>query len=113
MTNVRSAPPTTALHPLDPLSPAELEAAVRIVREARSLGEQVRFCSVVLKEPLKQEVLRYRAGDSFQRRALLIVRYTGERTTAEVVVNLTEERVESFTPREGVQPPITLDEFFL
>ena len=40
--------------PLDPLTGDEIVAAVAVVREARDLGERVRFVSVELREPAKE-----------------------------------------------------------
>ncbi len=40
-------------HPLDPLTAPEIESAIAILRSQRSLGEKVRFESIVLNEPPK------------------------------------------------------------
>ena len=57
------------LHPLDPLSPAELEAIVAGVREARGLDDRHLLASVRLLEPPKAEVLAWREGDPLDRAA--------------------------------------------
>lgn len=49
-------------HPLEPLTPNEIEAAVAIVRAQKSLGETTRFASVSLQEPSKETVLNFEPG---------------------------------------------------
>jgi Cu2+-containing amine oxidase len=48
-----------ALHPLEPLNPAEISRVVNTLRLEKNLGKGVRFISVALKEPTKQEVKNY------------------------------------------------------
>ena len=52
----------TVTHPLDPLTPAEIETAVAIVRRERALGDDALFVSVALHEPPKDVVLRFPRG---------------------------------------------------
>ena len=42
-------------HPLDPLTAEEIVEASRILRSERDLGPRVRFETIVLKEPSKEE----------------------------------------------------------
>ena len=53
-----------ARHPLEPLSAAEIAAAVGIVRASGRLGDRARFASITLHEPSKETVLGFRAGDA-------------------------------------------------
>ncbi|MFM7427330.1 MAG: tyramine oxidase, partial [Elainella sp.] len=55
-------------HPLEPLSAAEVERAVELVRQ-QGAGPTYRFPCVTLHEPPKQEVLRYQTGDPIDRQA--------------------------------------------
>ncbi len=50
-------------HPLEPLTPEEIAAAVDVIRASGRLGARVRFASITLHEPPKETVLRFRAGD--------------------------------------------------
>ena len=47
-------------HPLDPLSSAEITAAVRIIRESDQFPKGALFPTVVLREPPKEEVLDWK-----------------------------------------------------
>ena len=49
----------TERHLLDPLSAAEIEAAVRILRAERCPGPSIRFETVELKEPPKAVLRAY------------------------------------------------------
>src|SRR5262245_5931459 len=62
-------PPAPPTHPLDPLSVSELSSAVKLLRDARKLGDSYRFVSCTLDEPAKADVLGHRAGRPFPRRA--------------------------------------------
>ncbi|EDX86269.1 Copper amine oxidase, enzyme domain protein [Synechococcus sp. PCC 7335] len=98
-------------HPLEPLTPDEIEAAVAIVREQKSLNESVRFASVALQEPSKETVLSFQPGDSIERRAFIVLLNNATGRTYEAVVSLNEAEVVSWEHIPGVQPPIMLDEF--
>jgi primary-amine oxidase len=98
-------------HPLDPLLPQEIEAAVSIVRRSQSLGPSVRFATVTLKEPAKETVLSFQPGDEIDRAAFLILLDNATAATYEAVVSLSKGIVTSWDYIPGVQPPIMLDEF--
>ncbi|MGZ4430291.1 MAG: primary-amine oxidase [Gaiellales bacterium] len=108
------APPqshTAAAHPLDPLSGEEIEAAVRILRSARGLGEQVRFVSVELREPSKDTVEAFRPGDPIDRRAFVVLLDRADGATYEAVVSIGGGDVHDWQLVPGVQPAIMPDEF--
>ena len=109
--HVQSSPATNA-HPIDPLSPAEIERAVAILRAERELGERVRFESVELKEPVKDSIVSRNGHGPAGREAIIILLDNGTGATHEAVVSLTEGRVASWTHILGVQPRMMLDEFF-
>jgi primary-amine oxidase len=99
-------------HPLDPLSTAEIEEALRILIQEKQLGADVRFVSVFLNEPVKRAVEQYRAGSPFDRAALVLLLDRNTQAGYEVVVDLVHKSVASFDRLPaGVQPPIMLDEF--
>ena len=104
-------------HPLDPLSSSEIERAVAILRAQRELGEKVRFESVVLDEPPKENVLNSNGGDSngsvpMGREAFIILLDNETGATYEAVVSLDEDAVKSWTHIPDVQPRLMMDEFF-
>ena len=78
-----------ARHPLEPLSAAEIAAAVGIVRESGRLGERARFASITLHEPSKESVLGFRAGDAVAREAFIILLDNATNAVYEAVISLT------------------------
>ncbi|MEL6490929.1 MAG: primary-amine oxidase [Cyanobacteria bacterium J06621_3] len=98
-------------HPLEPLTPKEIETAVAIIREQKSLGASVRFATVTLKEPAKEIVLSFSPGDYIAREAFMILLNNETAETYEAVVSLSKGTVTSWEYIPNVQPPIMLDEF--
>ena len=98
----------TPSHPLDALTAREYWAILDAVKASGRTDSLTRFVGVNLREPSKDEVLRWRSGDSFPRRALVVVRQ-GPRIY-EVVVDLRENRVASWDEVLGVQPNHTIEE---
>ena len=106
------SPVATGSHPLDPLSAAEIESAKAVLLSQRSLGAKVRFESIVLKEPPKDLVLNLTNGDVIEREAFIVLFDNDSGATYEGVISLDEGRVTSWEHIPGVQPRITLDEFY-
>jgi hypothetical protein len=100
------APPV--LHPLEPLSAQEVSAAAAILKAGKGLAATARFVFISLHEPPKAAV---QAGEPVPREAFVVLYEKAERKTYEAVVSLTEEAGASFTHIEGVQPPVTFEEF--
>jgi primary-amine oxidase len=63
----------TAAHPLEPLSKAEVEAVVEIVKADSRVSDGFRFVTVMLNEPDKQVVLNYKPGAEFEREAFVVL----------------------------------------
>ena len=105
-------PLATGSHPLDPLNAAEIDSAKAILVAQRSLGEKVRFESIVLKEPPKDLVLSLTDGDVIEREAFIVLFDNDSGATYEAVISLNEGKVTSWEHIPGVQPRITLDEFY-
>ncbi len=103
---------SAALHPLAPLSPEEIAAALSLLRTSGTLGPKARFVMVVLHEPPKQAVLEYQEGDSVEREAFVILLDNADGVTSEVVVSITTGTIKSWVHIPQVQPPIMLDELF-
>ena len=89
----RAGAADTERHPLDPLSAAEIEAAVRILRAERCPGPSIRFETVELKEPPKAVLRAYRPGVSVKREAFLAVFDVEADALYEAVVDLDEGKV--------------------
>ena len=99
-------------HPLDPLSPGEIERAVAILRSERELGPRVRFESVELLEPPKDGPSRRNGHDPSGREAFIILLDNNTGATYEAVVSLSDGAVKSWTHVPGVQPRLMMDEAF-
>ncbi len=102
---------TRTSHPLEPLSPAEIELAVKTLR-AKSPSASLRFVAVALKEPDKKLVLDRSRHAAAPREASLILLDNATGFGYEAVVDLGAGKVMSLEQMPaGVQPPIMLDEF--
>jgi primary-amine oxidase len=106
-----AAEATATTHPLEPLTAEEISAASAILREELKLDEKSRFVFVMLHEPPKAALHAWKPGAAVPREAELIVRERGRSGVLEAVVSLTEGRVVSAERREGVQAPISAEEF--
>ena len=101
----------STVHPLDPLTAAEIARAWEIVRTERALGPRVRVIFIMLHEPAKKIVLAHRPGDAVERAAFVVLVDSGPGKTYEAVVSLSGGRVLSWEHVPGAQPAIVLDEF--
>ncbi|MEL6332002.1 MAG: primary-amine oxidase [Cyanobacteria bacterium J06626_26] len=107
----RTVTTVTVDHPLTPLTPEEISAAVAIIRQAKSLESSFRFATVTLNEPAKATVLGFQPGDEIEREAFVILLDNATAKTYEAVVSLGNSTLKSWQHIPGVQPPIMLDEF--
>jgi primary-amine oxidase len=99
-------------HPLDPLSADEIAAAVKVVREAKSLGDSCRFVTVSLAEPPREILDAFRPGRPFPREAAVLLMHSAVARSYEAVVDLKAGALRSYEPlAEGLQPLIVADEF--
>ena len=104
--------PAAPRHPLDPLSAAELEEAVRILAREKYLADDVRIASINLIEPAKTSIETHQAGRPFERKAVAVLLNRGKRASYEAVLDMVTKSVISVTQfPSGVQPSIMLDEF--
>ena len=79
-------PAVAAAHPLDPLTPDEIRAAAQIARtDARFASARV--ASILLNEPAKADVNRWRPGQTLPRQARLVIMTST--SVFEVVADLT------------------------
>ena len=99
------------VHPLEPLSNTEIEAAVSIVKADPRVTDTFRFVTVVLNEPTKDIVLNYEGAGEIEREAQVILLDRASALCVEALVSLTRSDITSWSPLEGVQPSLMLDEF--
>ena len=83
-------------HPLDPLDPEEIRAAVDILRKEKPLAAGFRFVTVTLTEPAKEHVLHPRADSVVPREAFMVLLDNTTGIGYEAVVNLTKRSVVRF-----------------
>lgn len=100
-----------ARHPLEPLTAAEILAAVAIVRSQANLSANFRFETVTLHEAPKKVVLNFEPGEPINREAFLILLDNETGATYEAIVSLTQASIVAWQQIPGVQPRIMLDEF--
>ncbi|MEL7157182.1 MAG: primary-amine oxidase [Actinomycetota bacterium] len=108
-----AAPPTTATHPLDPLSAEEITIAVEVLRDQRTLGPQLRFTTVSLEEPAKETVKAHTPGDPVARSARIVCYDREARLTAVAVVAINDRTVTSWEELPGIQPHLMLEEIMI
>ena len=95
-------PAQAADHPLDPLSYQEIWRVLELVRDAGHMDRETRFSQLALHEPPKREVLAWRPGAAMPRKAYALVRRGDD--AFEVMVDLTADKVTSWSPLNGLQP---------
>jgi primary-amine oxidase len=99
-------------HPLDPLTPGEVEAAARAVTASAGLGPLARFVYISLYEPAKAGVIAFEAGGPApERQVKLVIRERAERASYEAIVAVDRAAVLSYRRVDGVQPPVMFEEF--
>jgi primary-amine oxidase len=109
-----SVPPSgmsIPIHPLDPLSPEEIRAAIAVVKQSGRIGGRTRFVIVRLHEPAKSDVLAFQKGGAWEREAFLVLLDNADGATCEAIVSLTGAKIKQWSQVPGAQPPITPDEF--
>jgi primary-amine oxidase len=107
-----SAANATVEHPLDPLTPDEIRAAVAIVRAGRRLPASARFAAIRLHEPPKDAVRSFTPGTHIERRAWVAVMDAPAGLLHDGIVRLDlDPGIEEWTERPGLQAPLLLDEY--
>ena len=117
MANTSSNTPATerGVHPLNALTPAEIEAAGGIVRAWDGWTGSTKFETIRLHYPDKAEcragIAAGRAGGS--RKAYVSIYDTAADSVSELIVDLMGGAVESATDVPGARPAINVDEFLI
>ena len=102
-----------SFHPLDSLTGAEITATSDTLAAEKGIDGGWRYASIVLQEPPKERVLAWREGDPLERRALAVLWEKRSNEVFEAVVDLASDppTLESWTPKPGVTPNFTVDEY--
>jgi primary-amine oxidase len=99
-----------AAHPLDPLSREELATAISVLRDAGDIDATTRFALIDLDEPSKVDVLAWKQGQAFVRKAFIVLRR--DRTVYEAVVDLAARKVERWDAIPNVQSALVMEELY-
>jgi len=97
-------------HPLDPLSQEEIVTTVQVLKTTAKVTDATRYMSIALREPPKNEVLKFIAGTAFSRQAAVEVHEHGTKQSFEAVVDLNAKKLVSWKELRGVQPAFPDDE---
>src|ERR1700693_3618198 len=97
-------------HPLEPLTPNEVQLAVSLLKDAGNVTPTTRFVSVSLKEPAKESVHRFTGREPIRREASAVLFDNGTNSCYETSLSLTDRKVLSWQHIPGVQPTMTTDE---
>ncbi len=100
-------------HPLTALTEAEIKTAVAVIRKEKSLTDMAAFPLITLAEPDKQAVRNFTQGQSFERKAFLVVYEREQNKTYEGIVDLKTQKIASWQEKPHVQPAIFNSEYEL
>ncbi|HJZ94634.1 MAG TPA: primary-amine oxidase [Gemmataceae bacterium] len=101
---------TTAAHPLEPLSAAEVQLAVTILKDAGKVTPTTRFVSVSLKEPPKAAVHGLYLTPIPHREAFAVLFDNGANACYAATISLAKRALVGWKHVPGVQPTMTVDE---
>ena len=96
-------------HPLDPLSPGELDAIVSALRTAGLIDHRHLISMLQLHEPPKPEVLAWRPGDAATRAARVTLWDRSAAAISEIVITVTGEIVSSTAVPGALSPVLTTE----
>lgn len=91
-------------HPLDPLSEDEIKLTSKLLKDETKASKRAIFTYIGMVEPKKVDVLTYKQGDPFERRAKAVYFEPATSDTVEAIVNLNSKTVESRTVAKGQGP---------
>lgn len=110
LARMSSSPAAAPAHPLDPLSAAEFRQVREILRREGGVADGWRFASIELREPAKDVVRAFRAGEVFTREARAVVWETGSGAAHVALVSLSADALVGMHRVDG-QPNATADEW--
>ncbi len=100
-------------HPLQPLTPAEIQKVAEIVRREAPYGTDTQFETVELMEPEKAFVRAFKAGDAIPRKARVNVFSATRIGVTKMVLCLDSGTVLSKQELPDMRPMIQLEQFML
>ncbi len=103
--------PVKPIHPLDPLSKAEIAAAAAIVEAGGGLDETAWFETITLDEPSKDELAAHAAGEAVSRRAYVCCYEPSSNRTFNGIADLGDGQLMGWRHVPGAQARIVADEF--
>jgi primary-amine oxidase len=101
---------TSIRHPLEPLSPEEVEIAVGLLKAAGKVTPTTRFVSVALKEPDKSVAYGFTGVEPCDREAFAVLFDNATNSCHEATLSLSRGCVLAWKHVPGVQPTMTIDE---
>lgn len=101
----RVTTPTSAVHPLDPLTADEISTAREVLDAEGLLGPEIRVPQLLPAEPPKEEVAAWRPGAPLDRRVSVTLLDRGTGRASEAVVSVTHRCVEKDTALENDRTP--------
>ncbi|MFD0987978.1 primary-amine oxidase [Methyloligella solikamskensis] len=109
--DVKPSEPGKVVHPLQPLTTAEIAKAAEIVQKAAPYGDDTRFETIELMEPEKSVVRDFKPGMPFERKARVNVFSAAKVDVTKMIVSLDNEEVLFSEPQPGRRPMIQLEQF--
>ncbi|BAZ31497.1 copper amine oxidase [Cylindrospermum sp. NIES-4074] len=100
-------------HPLSSLTEAEINTAVSVLKQEKTLSETAAFHLIALQEPDKQEVLNFTPGKAFLRQVFLVIYDRSQNKTFESIVNLKTKTLSSWKEIPNAQPALLPPEYQL
>lgn len=91
-------------HPMDGLTPEEVQLGVSLLRNAQLVNKATQFADIRLRELPKADVLRWKRGTPFARQGIFT--YRRNRKTFEAIADLSQQKVLSNREIPGVQPAV-------
>ena len=101
---------STISHPLEPLTAAEVQLAVSILKDAGKVTPTTRFVSVSLREPKKELVHGFSGTQVIPRDAFAVLFDNATNSCFEATVSLAKKELVTWKHVPGVQPTMTVDE---
>ena len=101
---------TNAAHPLEMLTGEEIKRAVKILRESGRVPDGALFAHIVLHEPHKDELARWKPGDPVERRVRAVIVPGPGMLLNEVVVSVTTGAVVEWIDHTDMRPTLLMTE---
>src|SRR5262245_52031990 len=94
------------IHPLDPLTRPELETVVAVLKSTGRISPDMRFATIYLKEPPKNQVMADSAEGRAQRSGFALLYNWATGVASEAVVNIERRAVVSWNDLQPDDPPL-------